>query len=34
MDQKGYIKITDFGLAGYLPSSKIDMLGTPEYFAP
>mmetsp|Transcript_1195 Transcript_1195/g.1692 ORF Transcript_1195/g.1692 Transcript_1195/m.1692 type:complete len:347 (-) Transcript_1195:243-1283(-) len=34
LDSAGYLKLTDFGFAKYLPSSTNTLCGTPQYLAP
>ena len=32
--RQGYLKITDFGFAKYVPDRTYTLCGTPEYLAP
>lgn len=34
LDHQGYLKITDFGFAKYVPDRTFTLCGTPEYLAP
>ena len=34
LDSQGYLKVTDFGFAKYVPDRTFTLCGTPEYLAP
>jgi serine/threonine protein kinase len=34
LDERGFLKLTDFGFAKYVESRTYTLCGTPEYLAP